>query len=404
MKFLVIVQDLRISGTSEGIVSRSFLCKLKKAYPKATIDVLYLKNHHNNDKLELLPIKNLEQHYIAPKISRVTKFVNRFYWRITGVSLNEEEHVQKYREHIKRIGHESYDHIFIRSSGLEHETILAASGLPILKKSIINFHDAYPVFWDTGSDLVVDDLTLQRFKKMWKVVKEAKKCISPSRILSEDMQHLFGTNKNFYTLPHQFDAEAFYIEESKEVRKKQKKVTISYHGALQFARNIDIVLDAYLELLDENAIYKENTEFVLRARGVHSGAVIKKYSRSENVVFLGKLNFEDSAYEQEHQADILLILENCAPHSNILVGKAPFLASLQKPVLALSPERSEVRRIIEDEMFIAKCDDLLEIKKKLGGLINQALEGNSYAEPFGDYFSDCEFKKSIDYILDQNQD
>ena len=33
MNFLVIAQDLRVSGTSEGVVSRSFLAKLRMAYP-----------------------------------------------------------------------------------------------------------------------------------------------------------------------------------------------------------------------------------------------------------------------------------------------------------------------------------------------------------------------------------
>ncbi len=45
IKFLVIEQDLRVSGTSQGIISRSFLGKLRKAYPDAIIDVVYLKQY-----------------------------------------------------------------------------------------------------------------------------------------------------------------------------------------------------------------------------------------------------------------------------------------------------------------------------------------------------------------------
>ena len=56
MKFLIITQDLRVSGTSEGIVSRSFLAKLKKVYPESKIDVLYLCTHSSDDNLEILPI------------------------------------------------------------------------------------------------------------------------------------------------------------------------------------------------------------------------------------------------------------------------------------------------------------------------------------------------------------
>ena len=45
MKFLVIEQDLRVSGTSQGIISRSFLAKLRLAYPQSIIDVVYLKQY-----------------------------------------------------------------------------------------------------------------------------------------------------------------------------------------------------------------------------------------------------------------------------------------------------------------------------------------------------------------------
>ncbi|GHA50406.1 hypothetical protein GCM10007103_33970 [Salinimicrobium marinum] len=361
--------------------------------------MLYLRNHHNDDKLHLLPIDHLEQHYIDPKIPASTKFINRFYWRVTGISLNKEKHVGKYRKHIQKIDPEQYDHIFIRSSGLEHETILAAAGLPILKKAVINFHDAFPVFWDTGSKLVLDNLTLQGLKKMWKVVITAKKCMSPSKMLSEDLQHLFGTNKAFYTLPHQFESSAFDIKSAIGVRAKKKQVTISYHGALQFARNINFLLDAYLELINENPLYKEKTEFVLRVKGAHSTGVINKYQDSPNLIFLGGLNFESSAFEQANETDILIILENCAPHSNILVGKAPFLSFLKKPILSLSPGRSEVRRIVGTGDFVASCNDQHEIKLKLSFLIDRILGGETEAEPFSDYFSDENFKKSILNIL-----
>ena len=49
MKVLIIVQDLRVSGTSEGIVSRSFISKLKMIYPDAIIDLHYFITYsHDN--------------------------------------------------------------------------------------------------------------------------------------------------------------------------------------------------------------------------------------------------------------------------------------------------------------------------------------------------------------------
>ena len=64
IKFLVIEQDLRVSGTSQGIISRSFLAKLRIAYPKSNIDVVYLKQAPSEDQLELLPVNNIESHIL----------------------------------------------------------------------------------------------------------------------------------------------------------------------------------------------------------------------------------------------------------------------------------------------------------------------------------------------------
>ena len=67
MKFLVLEQDLRISGTSQGIISRSFLSKLRMAYPESSIDVVYLKQYESEDQLHLLPVNSIESHILNLK-------------------------------------------------------------------------------------------------------------------------------------------------------------------------------------------------------------------------------------------------------------------------------------------------------------------------------------------------
>lgn len=403
MKFLVIVQDLRISGTSEGIVSRSFLSKLRTAYPQAVIDVVYLKHHNNEDKLELLPVDKIDTHAISLKIPFLFKLVNSVYWRIFNVSLNRLYLLKKYAKVLARVNHEKYDQVFLRSSGLEYETILASKDLPILSKVIINLHDPYPTFWDTGSIKKLTKLELNRLQEMWEVVTQAKACLTPSGLLSKDMEHLYGSNKKFYTLPHQYNKDVFDFSDCNLVRKKQKPVTISYHGAIQLTRNIDILLDAYLVLINENQKIKEETEFVLRLRGAHTERLKEKYKNTQNIIFLETLDFSNSSFEQETETDIVIILENCSIQSNILVGKAPFLASLQKSVLSLSPKSSEIRNIIKDSQFIANCNDIKEIQGKLENLISKEFLKKEPKYPFGDYFSDANFKILLDEVLSANK-
>lgn len=402
MKFLVIVQDLRVSGTSEGIVSRSFLSKLRKVYPNSIIDVVYFKSHPSDDQLHLLPVDSIESHVLNLKIPFLTKFINKFYWRLFGVSL-AIEHINKvYGSYIGKIDYQGYDHIFVRSAGLAHETILGCKNLPILKKAIVNFHDPYPIFWYSGTTKELTNLELFQMKSMQEVVSQAKTCMSSANAMAKDMQFLYGSRKKFYSLPHQYCESVFDLSDTEKALKKGKAITIAYHGAIQFGRNIENLLDAYEALVHSNPIYSEKTEFILRLKGIDLKKLAERYAKTPNIIILDTLNFSNSCYEQTHVADINIILENGPLYCNILVGKAPFLASFNKPVLSISPQVSELRTIIKDEKDIATMDDKKEIQDKLEQLILSRIKSDEPVYPFGDYFSNANFKLRLTEILQDN--
>lgn len=399
MKFLVIEQDLRTSGTSQGVISRSFLGKLRKVYPNSIIDVVYLKQNVSDDQLDLLPVDHIETHVVNLNVPFFNKLVNKFYWRLFHESLNERYVHKAYAAYIAKVEYQSYDHIFIRSAGIEHEIILASHNLPILKKAIVNFHDPYPLPWYVGSQKNLSNIDFFRLRKIIEVVEQAKTCTSSAHLMSNDLQYLYASKKTFYTLPHQYDESVFDLNDKEFVLKKTKKVTISYHGAIMFGRNADIVLDAYEELINENETYKENTEFIMRLKGNDNARLRNKYTSIKNIQIFDTLNFSNSSNEQIHETDITIILENGPLYCNILVGKAPFLAAYKKPILSISPKRSELRNCIIDQKYIAAMDNKEEIKFKLEQLIISRMSSNVEVFPFGDYFSDKNFKKSLDDIL-----
>ena len=398
MKFLVIEQDLRVSGTSQGIISRSFLAKLRIAYPESTIDVVYLKHHPSDDRLDLLPVDSIETHLLNLKVPFFTKWLNKIYWRLYNVSLTREHIHKVYGSYIAKIDYHKYNHIFIRSTGLDCESILGSKDLPILQKAVITFNEPYPTFWCTGSKSPMTNLELFKLKEMFEVVSQAKSCMATA-LLAEDMGYLYGSKKKFLALPHQYDESVFDLSDVSGVLKKKKKIMISYHGAIQFGRNIEVLLDAYEELVTENPLYKENTEFVLRVKGIDVEKLTAKYSKTPNIIVLYTLNFSNSCNEQKDEADINIILENGPLYCNILVGKAPFLASIEKPILSISPERSEMRRIITDDKYIASCNNKEEIKQKLENLIVDRMNSDEAVYPFGDYFGDENFKEILDKVL-----
>lgn len=400
MKFLIIEQDLRVSGTSQGIISRSFLAKLRVAYPNSIIDVVYLKKSKSEDQLDILPVNSINTHVLDIKVPFLTRWCNKIYWRLFHVSLKDRYIQNVYKSFIEKVDYKPYDHIFIRSAGLDHESILGAEDLPILKRAIVNFHDPYPLFWYAGTETNLSNLELFKLKKMKEVVAQAKTCMSSARLMSEDLQYLYGSRKRFYNLPHQYDETVFDLSDVNNVFIKNKKITICYHGAIQFGRNIIDLLDAYKELVDINNSIKEHTEFVLRLKKMGDiNYLNKKYAATDNIIVLKSANFSNAAYEQTHLADINIILENGPLYSNILVGKAPFLASIGKPILSISPNRSELRGIVKDEKYIADSHNKESMKQKLENLINDCNEAQKPVYPFGDYFSDENFKRRLDAIL-----
>lgn len=398
MKFLVIEQDLRVSGTSQGIISRSFLAKLRIAYPESIIDVVYLKQYASEDQLDLLPVDSIKEHILDLRIPFFTKWLNKIYWRLFKLSLKERYIHKVYGSYIGKIDYSKYDHIFIRSAGLNCETILGSKDLPILKNAIINFNEPYPMFWCAGAIIKLNNLDLFRMKQMQKVVEQAKGCMG-THYLARDMQFLYGSRKQFFTLPHQYVESVFSLNDKSEVFQKSKKVTITYHGAIQFGRNIDILLDCYKELIEDNILYKDNTEFILRLKSSEVNRLRKKYIAIENIRLLEGVNFSNAAYEQKYLSDINILLENGPIYCSILLGKAPLLAAIEKPVFSLSPSSSEMRNIVKDERFIANYNNKEEIKNKLENLIFGSLNDVKYSNPFGDYFSDERFKKFVDEVI-----
>ena len=400
MRFLLVVQDLRVSGTSEGVVSRSFLAKLRMAYPDAIIDVLYLKIHTGEDELDLLPIDSISSQVINLKAPFFIKWLNRISTRLFHVSSYDNYIHKLFSKHIAKVDYKKYDHVFVRSSGVNHETILALKGLSILEKAIINFHDPYPLFWYPGSNRKLTGVEIWRLKKIKSIVQLAKSCMSPSKLLSNDSELLYESNNKFHVLPHQYVSSVFNLKEKHKNHIEKQRVTVSYHGSVQFGRDLDVLLDCYNELVNEDAKIKADTEFHIRLKTKEFERFKNKYLNNENIKILEKTDFSTSSYEQMFESDIILILENGPEISNILVGKAPFVATLKKPVLILAPEVSELRHIVKDEKYMATYSNKVEIKEKLKNLIIDGLTSNTEVSVFGNYFSDANFKNQLEQILE----
>jgi hypothetical protein len=391
-----------VSGTSEGIVSRSFIERLRELFPKAYIQVAYTRTHISEDHLSLLPIDLLEVFNIPLKPSAPVKWMNRITRIIFGFYFYEWFISQKFRKALRKINCDEFDYIFVRSAGLKYELIRALRGTQLLSKSIINIHDPFPLFWYPDSGKALKNTDIFEFKQMREVLLTSAKIICPSKKLSKDLRLLYVLDKKIYILPHQFSKSVFpKLTNIEKAFNKKKRFTICYHGSIQFGRDLRILLDAYMCLIENSHELKNLTEMVLRLKSNEVFALQSEYN-SENVRVLEGVEFATALYEQEEIADINILLDNGRVYSNVLVGKAPVLASTGNAVLVLTPLDSELRDIISDNSFVANSGDKIDIQRKLLHLINAIIESQMNQDIFQGYFSTDEFNKSISSVISTN--
>lgn len=399
MRILIITQDLRVTGTSQGIIERSFLSKLRKVYSEAVIDVLYLCAHNQEDNLGILPVNSIIKKVVNTQIPFHIKWMNRISRRLFNSLLAENYIHKQYANEIRKVDYKLYDHIMVRSAGLDHETVLAMHNLPILKHTVVNFHDPYPYPWYKGLSTKINSGELKRLQKIIQIVNNAKACCASAYYMAKDLQYLYASDKYFYTLPHQFTFDGFDLSDNVNVRKKNKKVQISYHGALMFGRNVFTLVAAFKELVNEHDWIKNEVEFILRVKGDGVNKLKEVVKDCDNILVLDTLNFSNSSNEQIHESDINIILENGPYYSNILGGKVPFLFALDKKVFISSPERSELRRYLPNYPYLCDMNDLEDTKSKLLNVLTSNDLSNSLAK---EIFSDDSFKKSLNQIFEVN--
>ncbi|MCR9134125.1 MAG: hypothetical protein NXI08_16285 [bacterium] len=403
MNILILAEDLRISGTSEGIVSRSFIFKLREVYPHAIISVVHFNWSSEYDYLELLPVNNFKTIQIQQVGYRIaSRPLIKVIRKLLALDLNDYLLIRQFNRFLLKINESQYDLIFARSAGLKYYLHRSLLNHPkLLSKSALNFHDPYPVYFSPGHSSNIKKADLKQLTKMIKIVNNAAFVFAPSSRLAENLSFLYGSKKEIYTIPHQFhikslpplhDENAFHSDSL-----KKDEIRIVYHGAVQLNQNISILIDSFLNILRKRQ-FTSKIILSLRLKGNQANQLKTKYDKYKEIEFLSVVESAYSFYEQKYNSDICIILDTCGWNSEILVGKAPMLAELNKPVLALTPRVSELRKIIDDDRYLALCSSEDEIQLKLSGLINSVILKEKLPPPFGRYFSKEEFFNAINVL------
>lgn len=401
MRVLVIAEDLRVSGTSEGQVSRSFIYKLSMYPGISEIDLVYFKVNEDNHLLEKLPVKDKTIHQIPRLNYPFIKFFEKVSHKLLGRSLIDSIKIGWIKKRLKSIDLSKYDRIFVRSTGQSFLTVRSSSVFSGNEhKVVLYFHDPYPVYWDPGFHGNLTLISRNSFVEMKELVSRGFICSSPSQYLSRDLQFLYGSKNPFWTIPHQFSQEVFEMPIDAKLEQANGKITIMYHGALQLGRNIEPFLLAFKELSEENKAFRDQVVLVLRLKGKNVSELHDRFRNVGNINFLDLIPVANAFREIVEYSSINLVVEPSGVYSNILVGKAPLLASLKKPVFLLGPQDSELKKLIASDEYCANSEDKEEIKAKLLGLTHKIASSKEIKmEALEKYFSLESFFHSLDQVF-----
>ncbi len=258
---------------------------------------------------------------------------------------------------------------------------------------LLYFHDPYPASLYPGSKSKLNTTDFYKIKEMREIVSDAKAVFSPSKKLSSDLGFLFG--RSFKTLPHQFDENIFKNYKTKfETKLDDNFLYITYHGAIQHNRSLDLLLTAFVSLVDKN--YEFNKfKFVIRSKGLEVNKLKALYKNNNHILFLKKVSAFESFYEQKKYSSLSIVLETDGEYSNILSGKVPMLSDINSELLCLTSKDSELKRLLKNSHDNFSDYDEHEIYIKLNKLLNNLIDKKEINYPLKEYFSDKEFVKSV---------
>ena len=397
MKTLIVCEALDLKGSSEGIVSNSFIRKYLKLFPDKKVDIIWIdtRNKGVNPKVEDYDFK-FKYIHIGFKVHRIVTKLNAGVNRVFNKNTINNFKIKKIKKVISEIDFDSYNNIYFRSAGIEYFLFQALEDNKYLNKISLNFHDPYPASLYPGTNTKFSKQDFNSIMIFRKIVKNAKFVFSPSHYLSSDLGFLYS--RVFEVIPHQFDESIFNSMPVDQINELDCNFYyITYHGAIQHNRNLDLVLEAFCEICSKNEMVSRKVKFVIRSNGGEVKFLKEKYITNKNILFLNTVDARESYLEQKKYSSLSVILETNGEYSNILGGKVPMLASIDTRILCISSSISEMRNVLKDSPDDIVFYDLADIRIKLEKKLFEIINNEKLKPSLKKYFSNDVFKEKIQF-------
>lgn len=369
MKILVIAESINVEDSSASKVNLALINNLIKAGFK-------VKVYHYSFKEILIPsipsilIKEnkISIWYILSRIQSVTQKIFKINFNSSiesflGFSFAHSSDTSSIVKAIKADKDFSPDLVLTLSKGGSFRPHRALLKIPYLhSKWIAYIHDPYPFHYYPRPYNWVEKSYAKKQQFFENVFSEARHISYPSKLLMEWMESYFevGKGKGF-VIPHQIGDESAHgtLPDYFTVG----DFNLLHAGNLLKQRNPEFLIKAFLLFLEKNPKAAPIARLILIGPYNQHDLLLNSYKNHSNIIIKSNLDY-NSVKLLEAKASVNIILEAVSEISPFLPGKFPNLVVANRPILVLSPNNSEVKRLLgNDYPFWSEADDINEIQK-----------------------------------------
>lgn len=376
---LVLAETIDIDSTSAGKANMGFIQSLVK---EGFDVVVYHYSHKEflNDSVRLVLVKEnkLHLHYYLSRAQRVLQRItkrnfsraieNRF-----GFSFTFKNDAKSMALAIKEVGEEA-DLIVTLSKGASFRTHAALLLLPALHtKWLAYVHDPYPFHLYPPPYNWTEAGHRQKEAFFKDVSEKAAFSGFPSLLLQEWMGQYFPKFlKTGIVLPHQDISEA-KNEAQIPSYFDPAKFSLLHAGNMLGYRNPFHLIEAYSIFLEREPAAKADTQLIFLGPAEYHEPAFTQACNAVSSIYKseGYVAFNEVYYLQQ-QTSVNVIIEAEAAISPFLPGKFPHCIKANKPILLLSPAKSECNRLLgEAYPYSALPNDISTIAEKLSTLYHR---------------------------------
>lgn len=385
MRLLVLAEDIRYNTTSGGICNTNFIDALLQN--NFSIDLIV---DFKEKDLLWLNHKNLSYDFVnqntTSKLKNIffnSRIINGIFTKINGFSIKDQLKINKWKKKVfYKLNNNQYSLIIFLGAGNSMLNYFTLLKLNTKIKTLVNLHDPYPdnnyPFPYKGCDNLSNII---KSKKIEKVLKIATFVSFPSLYLYEWMSKFYPIiNQKKIIIPHinsKID-ELSYLKNETNFNFSEDLFNLVHGGSLLSHRNPIFLINAFEKFLDKDANRRKKCFLHIIGRIGNSNLILNKKNITENIkIVKNRISYKQSK-EIFSKSVALILLEAVSHESPFLPGKFIDYLDSKVNILALTPKKSEVRRLLgKNYPYICEVDDEDKILKVIEQLWNNWINTNN---------------------------